>query len=690
MATTAGDIYVRSGASGSFTSIEYVQGGWITVASASNMAAIYEDRLLDGQIIYVKSENQLYVASRFIAFETPGYGGFENSASFATFEFPSSGGTDLSALNSFTGSAQTSLDALNSATSSYLTEVPAGTISSSAQVELIITDAYISASAAASGFGSGEGVHTDITALNNFSGSAQAQIDALIAATSSYLTSETDSQTLSIVGDQLSISNGNTVTLPTGSTLPSGVISSSQQITDLGFISSSHTDISSLNTFTGSIQSEVDSLTAATSSYALITNVSGAFTSISGGFESRIVSLESIDLLGLNNFTGSAQTSLDALNSATSSYILVSQTSSLNVLSALTASFISDTFISASAAAAGFGTATDISALNAFTASANDDINTLYDTKLNTSSFNAFTSSVATTGSNTFEGNQQVNGWIDVTGYIITDDVLYTNAIEENTTNGGLTFVAGGFGFAFNNNIEVTGSIIATDFTGSLFGTSSWAENVLTASYIDPTFISASAAAAGFGSGGSTIPAGTVSSSAQILTNLFGQDLVVNTITAETYIVSSSITYMTTLFSSGSTMFGDSLGDTHQFTGSLLVLGNVEALSFTGSLFGTSSWAENSINALTASYINPSFITNIITDSYISASAAASGFGSGGVGGGIGTLQQVTDSGSFTTNAITASSFSGSMIVLSNMSTTPTAIGGAIFYSGSEFYFGIE
>lgn len=52
-----------------------------------------------------------------------------------------------------------------------------------------------------------------------------------------------------------------------GDTIPNGTISSSQQITDLGFISSSHTDISELNTFTGSIQSEVNSLTAATASY---------------------------------------------------------------------------------------------------------------------------------------------------------------------------------------------------------------------------------------------------------------------------------------------------------------------------------------------------------------------------------------------------------------------------------------
>ena len=84
MATTAGDIYVRSGASGSFTSVEYVQGGWITVASSSNMSSIYHDRLKDGQIIWVESESQLYVTRKFVAFETEGYAGFEDSASFST------------------------------------------------------------------------------------------------------------------------------------------------------------------------------------------------------------------------------------------------------------------------------------------------------------------------------------------------------------------------------------------------------------------------------------------------------------------------------------------------------------------------------------------------------------------------------------------------------------------------------
>ena len=87
MATTAGDIYVRSGASGSFTSVQYVQGGWITVDSGSDMTSLYHDRLKDGQIIYVQSTDEAYKVKKFVAFETPGYGGSDNSASFHSFNF---------------------------------------------------------------------------------------------------------------------------------------------------------------------------------------------------------------------------------------------------------------------------------------------------------------------------------------------------------------------------------------------------------------------------------------------------------------------------------------------------------------------------------------------------------------------------------------------------------------------------
>jgi len=82
------------------------------------------------------------------------------SASAARSGFGAGGGgsTDISALNTFTGSIQTEVDSLTAATSSYLTSVPSGTLSGSAQVETIIDDTYISASAAASGFGAGGGV----------------------------------------------------------------------------------------------------------------------------------------------------------------------------------------------------------------------------------------------------------------------------------------------------------------------------------------------------------------------------------------------------------------------------------------------------------------------------------------------------------------------------------------------------
>ena len=45
-------------------------------------------------------------------------------------------------------------------------------------------------------------------------------------------------------------------------------------------------------------------------------------------------------------------------------------------------------------------------------------------------------------------------------------------------------------------------------------------------------------------------------------------------LTAQQYIVSSSVTYLTQSFASGSNIFGDSMDDTHEFSGSLLITGS--------------------------------------------------------------------------------------------------------------------
>ena len=86
-------------------------------------------------------------------------------------------------------------------------------------------------------------VLSNVSGYTTFSSSLDSRLDSLIAATSSYLTSQTDNQTLSISGQTLTISSGNSITLPSGSgggtsdfteltNVPSGLVSSSVQITD--------------------------------------------------------------------------------------------------------------------------------------------------------------------------------------------------------------------------------------------------------------------------------------------------------------------------------------------------------------------------------------------------------------------------------------------------------------------------
>jgi hypothetical protein len=76
-----------------------------------------------------------------------------------------------------------------------------------------------------------------------------------------------------------------------------------------------------------------------------------------------------------------------------------------------------------------------------------------------------------------------------------------------------------------------------------------------------------------------------LSSSAQVISGLEGQSVSVATLTAETYIVSSSVTHMTQSFSSGSTIFGDDINDTHQMTGSLFVSGSISFFEIDGGSF---------------------------------------------------------------------------------------------------------
>ena len=117
--------------------------------------------------------------------------------------------TNYSSINQYSdGKVKNKLNTENVLSGSLTSQLPSGTISGSSQVT--ITESQIS------------DLQSYLTAVPAGTISSSAQITSL-----GYLTSERDSQTLTYVGDTLTISNGNSVTIPTGSDLPDGLVSGS-------------------------------------------------------------------------------------------------------------------------------------------------------------------------------------------------------------------------------------------------------------------------------------------------------------------------------------------------------------------------------------------------------------------------------------------------------------------------------
>jgi hypothetical protein len=210
------------------------------------------------------------------------------------------------------------------------------------------------------------------------------------------------------------------------------------------------------------------------------------------------------------------------------------------------------------------------------------------------------TGSIYDNGTNVSIGNISPSYKLDVTGDIRATNAIYANANgamyfrggddaelwdinvantlgvygQQNADRAGIKLGSSGptlFGSGSNLGIgtitptlatlQVSGNVYANSFTGSLFGTASWANNAVTSSYV-LNAISASYAA-------------TASSADNFLIrqNATASNLLVNnTITAQTLIVqtvTSSIVY-----SSGSNIFGSQLTNVQQMTGSLRVTGS--------------------------------------------------------------------------------------------------------------------
>ena len=153
-------------------------------------------------------------------------------------------------------------------------------------------------------------------------------------------------------------------------------------------------------------------------------------------------------------------------------------------------------------------------------------------------------------------------------------------AISAAIAGGGIFKTTGSFE-ATTNDLQITGSLVVTDgvsgsFSGSFEGDGSGLTGIPSSAITGLQLFQISS-----GSVSASVDVGagdifTVISSSNQLFRLDSNGTLTlqGDIVAENYIISSSVTYMTQSFSSGSTIFGDTTDDTHLFTGSLFVTGS--------------------------------------------------------------------------------------------------------------------
>ena len=243
--------------------------------------------------------------------------------------FTGSTEASISSINTFTSSVNTRVTSLESNDSNYITlsDLPAGTVSSSQQ----ITDlGYLtSASAADLGFGEGGGItipagtisssqqindlgyitSSDSSISSSYSSFA---VTSSVATTASYVSatnidgtvSNATSASYSVTASYINptfISQSAAAAGFTNVSIPAGTVSSSQQISDLGYITSSGGDTTALNTFTASyyvdsasFASRIDNVTGSSDNTSLNTFTSSYYVD-SASFDSRISAISAGD-----------------------------------------------------------------------------------------------------------------------------------------------------------------------------------------------------------------------------------------------------------------------------------------------------------------------------------------------------------------------------------------------------------
>ena len=213
--------------------------------------------------------------------------------------------TNITSLNVFTGSANTRLSNLEAATGSYLTAADTGSF--------LYSGSYNSAASAITLYSVDANYTLDLSSLAGGGGGGFP-----ITASNEGVDLTNSMSKIDFVGNAVTATNVGsivTVTINTGS-------------------AASATDITALNNFTGSASTRLNTLEAATGSYVFSGSFDGANT-LTLYSEDTNYSLDlsalidaGTDITALNNFTGSANTRLDNLEAATSSFVTNDETGS--------------------------------------------------------------------------------------------------------------------------------------------------------------------------------------------------------------------------------------------------------------------------------------------------------------------------------------------------------------------------
>ena len=275
---------------------------------------------------------------------------------------------------------------------------------------------------------------------------------------------------------------------------------------------------SSFNAFTSSIDARVDALEVETGSLQNQINQkldTGSFNTYTSSVNTKLAGLD-IETSSLQNqinglaTTGSVSAltgSINSLNAATSSYATTSSvnalTASINSLNAATSSYVTE---------AESGSFMITGSVAGSTLTFTKGNGSQFNLTVNTGSIPSGTISgsaqiaalgYATTGSNTFQGDQTITGSVNVTGTISatsasfqyvttvyeTASVIYSSGSNQFGDASNDTQTLYGTVNLPNGPLVVTGSVTATNFTGSLQGTasnavsSSYANNATSASF---------------------------------------------------------------------------------------------------------------------------------------------------------------------------------------------------------------